>query len=452
MNARVLLIDDDPHVLAALNRQIDGQFDTVKVTNGQLAVEAIEAARDAHQPFAVAVCDMHMPGMDGIETLRRIHERSPVTVAIMLTGDGDQQTAMEAINRGRIFRFFIKPFDSARLADGIAAGLRQHELLLAECRLAENEERWRLALEAVGDGVWDWTPRTGEMVYSQGWWRMLGLSAAAKGASISEWWDRVHPEDSGPVERQMARLLEGQDNLFHCEHRLRGAAGSYRWFLARGTVLFRGEDGAACRVIGTHTDITDRRHMEETLRRQAEELALLATIDALTGLWNRRCFLEKAEEELHRAERYGRPVAAMMIDIDHFKRVNDSFGHAAGDTVLRQFSDVIRRNLRKSDCLGRLGGEEFAVLLPESDGARARVVAETLRREIAAATILLADGTVLTVTASFGVAAAFPRDDSVAGLLHRADNALYVAKEGGRNQVVCHPEGARRTSIANGER
>jgi len=446
VTSRVLLIDDDPHMLSALCRQLDERFDLATAANGMSAIAAVEDSLRFGAPFAVALCDMHMPGIDGIETLSRIRDRSPQTVGIMLTGDADRQIAIDAINQGAIFRFYAKPCDAARLGDGIAAGIRQHELLLAERRLAENEERWRLALEAAGDGVWDWNPTTDDAVFSQGWIRMLGIppEAARRGAA---WWSRIHPDDAGMVAGQVQRLLGGDDSELHSEHRLRCGDGTYRWFLARGVVLFRDPDGTALRAIGTHTDVSERRLMEETLRRQAKELELLATTDALTGLWNRRCFLEKAEGERERAGRYGRPLSAVMIDIDLFKRVNDTHGHAAGDIVLRRFTEIVGAKLRRTDVFGRLGGEEFAALLPESDAAGASVVAEILRREIAATPVDLGGETTLRITASFGVAAATGQADTVANLLQRADEALYRAKRGGRNQVACHRGGADRAAL-----
>ena len=437
----VLLIDDDPRVLSALMRQLEEVFETFAAGGPAEAIAAVGQAVTDGASFAVVVCDMHMPGMNGIECLHHIRQLSPRTVAIMLTGDADQRTAVDAINGGSIFRFFIKPIDSGQLADGIAAAMRQHDLLEAERRLAENEERWRLALEAVGDGVWDWTPQTGEVIYSEGWKQALDLPQDFGNSTLDQWSERIHPEDAAAFTAALERLVSHGDKALHCEHRLRAADGSYRWFLARGTVLRHGGDGLGSRVIGTMTDVTDRRNMEDKLRRQSEELALLATTDALTGLWNRRRFLEKAEEELGRAHRYGRCTAAVMIDIDHFKQVNDTFGHNAGDQVLRQFSEILRNSLRKSDHLGRLGGEEFAALLLESDGARALGVADLLRRQIAGSPMRLADGTELRITASFGVAAARSGDETVAGLLGRADNALYAAKRGGRDRVVLNEDG-----------
>ncbi|HIJ39067.1 MAG TPA: diguanylate cyclase [Rhodospirillaceae bacterium] len=433
---RVLLVDDDPRLLAGLSRQFNDLFDCVAVTSGKAAIDCVRQAVLEGAPIAVVVCDMHMPGIDGIETLHQIHECSPTTVPIILTGDADAHTAVAAINRGSIFRFFTKPFDSSQLADGIIAGLQQHRLFLAGRRMEENEERWRLALEAVGDGVWDWTPQNGQVVYSKGWWQMLALAPIATTRSINDWLDRVHPEDTPLLADSVARLINQEDVILRCEHRLQSGDGSYRWFLARGSVLSRGPDGKALRIIGTHVDINERHRIEELLRQRTEELSLLATTDSLTGLINRRRFLDILEEERKRVERYQRPVAVVMIDIDHFKRVNDQFGHAAGDTTLQQFAQIMRNNLRKSDQLGRLGGEEFAAILPECDDVAAAVVAETLRQALEAAEITLADGHLLKITASFGVAASWNGQETGAWALRQADDALYTAKQNGRNQVI----------------
>ena len=436
MTARVLLIDDDPHLLSALRRQLSERFELSTAGSGPEAIAVVEESLQRGETFAVAMSDMRMPGMDGLETLGRIRVLSPDTVRLMLTGDVDQRTAADAINRDLIFRFYAKPCDSASLAEGVVAGIRQHSLLLAERELSKNEERWRLALEAVGDGVWDWAPASGAAVFSQSWAGMLGLTFASLPPFISEWWERLHPDDALGLKAEIDKLLAGDVAGLRHEHRLRCGDGSWRWFLARGTVMSRDGNGAALRVIGTHADVTERRKMEETLRRQTEELRVMATTDALTGLWNRRYFLEKAEEELQRAKRYGHPLSLIMVDIDFFKKVNDTLGHEAGDVVLRQVSDGLKRNLRKTDFVGRLGGEEFAVLLPEADCAQALIAAEALRRETAVLQITLADCRVVQVTASFG-AAQRVGEDGVADVLRHADEALYKAKHEGRNRVVC---------------
>lgn len=160
----------------------------------------------------------------------------------------------------------------------------------------------------------------------------------------------------------------------------------------------------------------------------------LSITDGLTGVYNRRHFFELAEREFERAHRYERLLSAIMVDIDNFKSVNDKFGHAAGDEVLRVIARRLLDCMREVDILGRYGGEEFAVLLPENDLASAQNVAERLRRRIADAPISL-EHSPLTVTISLGVATPDKGCDSLAALLERADQALYTAKQEGRNRV-----------------
>ncbi len=164
------------------------------------------------------------------------------------------------------------------------------------------------------------------------------------------------------------------------------------------------------------------------------ELRMVAQVDFLTGALTRRGFVEQAEREIARATRYHRPSTIVMLDVDHFKSVNDTYGHAAGDQVLHQLADLAQLTLRPSDVFGRLGGEEFALLLPETGGDEAVVAAERLRQAIAAHVIHLPDGRTLRITASFGVAA-LAAETSVAAWLERADTMLYAAKAGGRNQT-----------------
>jgi diguanylate cyclase (GGDEF)-like protein len=163
-------------------------------------------------------------------------------------------------------------------------------------------------------------------------------------------------------------------------------------------------------------------------------LETLANRDALTGLANRRFFMVTAEAELHRAQRYRRPVTIGMADLDLFKKLNDTYGHAAGDTVLRAFAALLQETLRQSDLAGRYGGEEFAFVFPEITVAEAAQLAERFRIACADADIRLADGRVVRVTFSMGLADA--SESSLEAALNRADEALYEAKRQGRNRVV----------------
>ncbi|RTL50419.1 MAG: GGDEF domain-containing protein [Rhodocyclaceae bacterium] len=168
-----------------------------------------------------------------------------------------------------------------------------------------------------------------------------------------------------------------------------------------------------------------------------DELTWLAARDSLTGVYNRRTFIELAEAELARSARYKLPVALLLIDLDHFKQINDTHGHQAGDLVLKQFPEVAERCMRSHDFLGRYGGEEFCVLAPDTDAEGAATLAERLRQGLAEHTLQLPDGRSVHVSASIGVACR--RGDgntSLDELLSAADSALYRAKDGGRNRVV----------------
>lgn len=170
--------------------------------------------------------------------------------------------------------------------------------------------------------------------------------------------------------------------------------------------------------------------------RMQEELRRLASTDPLTGAANRRHFLEAGERELQRSRRYGHPLSTLMMDIDHFKRVNDRHGHAIGDEVLKSFVRSAQKMLREQDVLGRLGGEEFAIILPETALAEAQMVAERLRETIRRTAIALPEGGELHVTCSMGVAQCAGPNEGLEECLTRADEALYRAKETGRDQVV----------------
>ena len=163
------------------------------------------------------------------------------------------------------------------------------------------------------------------------------------------------------------------------------------------------------------------------------ELRLIAQVDHLTGALTRRGFVDHAEKEIERARRYGRAGSLVMLDVDHFKRVNDTYGHAVGDQVLQQIATIAGLTLRPSDLFGRFGGEEFALLLPETTGTAAVIAADRLRQEIAEHPMKIPGGGTMHVSASFGVAELSASVNSLAAWLELADSMLYVAKSSGRN-------------------
>ena len=185
-----------------------------------------------------------------------------------------------------------------------------------------------------------------------------------------------------------------------------------------------GEDGAIISFVSTGKDVTERVEMEQQLER-------LAVTDSLTGLPNRLRFEQLLESEVERSERYGNPLALIMLDIDHFKSINDIHGHDVGDEILCAFADEVGGHIRQSDALARWGGEEFMLLAPETDHADALALAEKVRQRLEAKTFRIDE----PVTASFGVAVLHP-GEKPKQLVKRADMALYRAKELGRNKVV----------------
>ncbi|TMH35798.1 MAG: GGDEF domain-containing protein [Betaproteobacteria bacterium] len=191
-----------------------------------------------------------------------------------------------------------------------------------------------------------------------------------------------------------------------------------------------------------------QRNREAALLR--EKLREQAMRDKLTGLYNRHYVEEWFGLELRRAQRHGRPLAAIMLDIDHFKRFNDSFGHEAGDLVLRELAGVLRRFARESDVACRYGGEEFLVLLPECPFDAALPRAERLREEIAKLELRYDDQPLGPVTVSLGVAAFPDHAKESEQLLRCADEALYLAKQSGRNRVVAHSADSQKASTREG--
>lgn len=169
-------------------------------------------------------------------------------------------------------------------------------------------------------------------------------------------------------------------------------------------------------------------------RKMAEQLRQSATTDELTGLANRRAFLHALEIELARAQRSGASLSVAVVDVDFFKRVNDKYGHGGGDDVLRALARIAEQTMRTGDLVGRLGGEEFAILMPDTDEMQARIACERLRAAVSARRIRLGTGEDVSITLSTGVALLANGDDRDR-LVNRADMALYQAKEGGRNQV-----------------
>ncbi|NRR34357.1 CHASE domain-containing protein [Oxalobacteraceae bacterium] len=239
---------------------------------------------------------------------------------------------------------------------------------------------------------------------------------------------QIFDDDGGDcLLRVLCALAEGRQ-LFSCESSFRRLDGVARQNELTMLVM-PGHTRSLDFVIVSTLDITERKRMND-------ELVVLATTDFLTGLPNRRAFMARLDDEQARLQRdLGGCAAVLMLDLDHFKRINDEFGHASGDTVLRHVAALMHDSQRKIDMVGRVGGEEFAILLPGAELEAAAAFAERLRQRMADSPVQLSSGKLLTVTVSVGIAAMSGADASGDVALIRADQALYRAKRGGRNRV-----------------
>lgn len=232
----------------------------------------------------------------------------------------------------------------------------------------------------------------------------------------------VNASEASPMAKGLAAVLAGERDFFSIEYPC-DSPHEKRYFFAR-VKRFTGNSG---HVLVAHGDITESKMLEL-------ELARMARTDVLSGLNNRRSFMKLAETELSRAARYGGSMSVLMLDIDHFKRINDTHGHQVGDRVIQRLAALCQEKLRDLDVIGRMGGEEFAVTMPSTGHAEALVVAERLRQAVAAECVALQQGLPLRFTVSMGVTTQ-TNESNLDTLLDQADKALYKAKNSGRNRV-----------------
>lgn len=246
--------------------------------------------------------------------------------------------------------------------------------------------------------------------------------------------DIVTPEYRDAFDRLNEKINRGESGTLEFE--IVGLKGTHRW-LDTHAVPMRDANGRITGLLGVTRDITARKLVDR-------ELKQLAQTDFLTNLANRRHFMELAEQELSRTLRYGGPLSVLMLDVDHFKNINDTYGHKIGDLVLQKFGGLVRHTLRDVDAVGRVGGEEFAVVLPQTDGQHALEVAERLCRLTAHTEVALDQGRPLHFTVSIGITTLAGASSNIDTLLSQADQALYEAKHSGRNKVCAyeHREGA----------
>lgn len=305
--------------------------------------------------------------------------------------------------------------------------------LLNETLLEEKRNDDRLDFAWTGNlGHWYYNVKANKVVFNP-------LKVEALGYTMEELPDEVpyqffteklHPEDYEKTMDAMKKNMMGLTPVYECEYRIQAKDGSWKWFYDRGQVTRRDASGYTLFVAGIVFDITERKMEMAELEMENRMLAVESMTDALTGIRNRGAILDELESRMEKASIYKSPLSIVMFDIDHFKPINDTKGHVFGDQVLKEVAKIINNEIRGLDTLGRYGGEEFLLILPNTSRKSALQVAERIRRKVAEE----AFSNDIQVTISGG--AAEYKDQEMLDLIDNADKNLYASKQNGRNRIT----------------
>jgi diguanylate cyclase (GGDEF)-like protein/PAS domain S-box-containing protein len=439
---RALVADDEPVTCAAISAQLQQGFNVIPLAHD--ADSAIALAR-RHRPD-VALVDVEMPG-GGLHATRGIHRDSPETAVVILTADDPPSSVLEFLDAGAV-AYLRKGIPRHHLTSRIDEAIAAHLTLVKRTdRLRDAaENRFRAAFDQAGVGMAIVAlegPDAGRLVdANSAYEQMLGReSSELIGAHVENW---THPDDlRDGVGDPLIALARGEVERVEFEQRYLHRDGHVVCALATAA-SFVDED--ARRVAITQVlDISERKRFEGQLQHLADH-------DALTGLYNRRRFNEELTREVVRAQRYGGKGAVLALDLDGFKLVNDSMGHAAGDELVARLAATMHRALRDSDIIARTGGDEFAVVLPEADEQGALVVGEKLLEAIRGDGSVVRDNRHAQVTTSIGITVFHSDQATAEDLMIEADIAMYDAKAAGKDCIsVYMRDERRRERIAAGQ-
>ena len=421
---QLLIVESSNADLALLLHALDIQgFEVASIVVA--TPTAMRAALEA-QEWDLIIGDQPAADFPAAAALAMAKEVRPLVPFIIVSSETDLNLAVALIKLGA--QDYVQKSELMRLGPIIDRELRnaewQRRQKVTEGKLYETQELFRAIVENVGDlvAVLD---TEGRRVYNSPSYRPLFREKDIRQGTSS--FLEIHADDRERIREVFQKTVA--TGIGECsEFRFMLRDGSMRFMESDGRAI-HDADGNVSKVVVVSRDITEQKRLEADLRE-------MAATDMLTGLPNRRHFLGQLEQEKARVSRAEEKCAAvLMIDIDHFKMVNDTFGHATGDQVLRHLATLMREGLRKIDTLGRLGGEEFAVILPGADLPAAEIFAERLRNKVAETPTAHQSWTI-PLTISIGVTEIKPDDARADDALTRADRALYRAKECGRNRVT----------------
>ncbi len=452
MTARVLVVDDLVTNIKLLEARLAAEyFEVVSATNGPQALEICGQGQ-----CDIVLLDVLMPGMDGLEVCRRLKSNPrtahiPVVIITALDQPSDRVAGLEA----GADDFLTKPVNDISLITRVKSLVRlktlTDELMMraatsTEIGLDDVLDPTSLVEEGGKVLLVDDSPATVERVKQT----LMPLCQVDHEDDPQE---ALFQAAEGDYDLVIISLnLKQIDGLRLCSHlrsldRTRGLPILVVVDPEDNVRLMRALDLGVNDYLVRPIDRNEmqarvrtqirRKRFSDRLRDSVQMTMEMAVTDGLTGLHNRRYLERHLTTLVQQATARDKPLSVLVLDIDHFKRVNDSFGHAAGDEVLREFSRRVRKAVRGIDLACRLGGEEFVVAMPDTDAALALLVGERLRQKIAGEPFPIADsGKSIAVTVSIGICSLASPEDTADNLIKRADQALYLAKRDGRNRVV----------------
>lgn len=470
--ACALVVDDDPEIAFIAEEALSRIGYKVETVNS--ALTALEKF-DSFKPD-ILITDWKMPDMNGIELITALREKDPHIATVLMTGFGTKEVVVDAFTRGKIDYYISKPFRLNELIEIVGAAVKNRRLKLNERdfrnRLVNEIQQATLELEAKNrlleekhsesqELYKELRSRNKEIESTKDY--LEGLLESSPDAIISTDVDQnisyfsrgaeemFHYVSEDIMGRPLAQLfspehesltqlysqLKRKKRLKHFEARMIDQNGGILITDISASLLGEKNGLEKGGIILIIKDIADRKRLEEELKTKNSILEKMSITDGLTGLYNHRRFQTCLQDEFQRARRFNGNLALIMLDLDDFKKVNDSYGHQVGDQVLILLSSLIRECVREVDTPARYGGEEFAIILPQTDVHNALVVAGRIKDAVENSPAFQDIQSGLKVTASLGLAA-FPDDeiDSPKDLIRFADRALYRAKGAGKNRVI----------------
>lgn len=454
MTARVLIVDDIPTNVKLLEARLAAEY--FEVLTAYSGKEALKVC--AENDVDLVLLDVMMPEMDGFEVCRRLKADSKTThiPVVMITALDQVSDRVEGLNAGAD-DFLNKPVDDTQLMARVKSLVRLKSL---------TDELRARAMTGQQIAIEDAIRAMDEVRDTDG--RILLIDSDKRhGERVQGYLEKEHRVDlvtdptevvfrASQVEYELAivSMSLGEHDPLRIYSQLRTLEATR----AVPILLMADEDDRARVARGLEMGVNDfimrpiernelsarvrtqikRHRYAAELRESLNNTLQMAVVDDLTGLYNRRYFDRHLGIMFNKAAEQNRELGVMMIDLDHFKSVNDTHGHDAGDAVLREFSERLRRNIRGVDLACRYGGEEFVVLMPDTDVSTASMVAERLRSAVDGRVFAINETVNLSLTVSIGIGTIDQSDENPEMLVKRADIAVYQAKHGGRNRVVAN--------------